>query len=701
MIQQEQLSILDGLKYIYDKQIPLPDKILEKQTILFYFNLTENNQIQEQLKQLVTEEESWINGFTGSLNTESKNKNKVYYFYNLIIKQNNNLDINIKELIRIRLFLQKYISLFKTCHFKLIFHMDIQENDETQLKEKILIKAYNLLDGFRLEISYLIILNSQNNFQYINIISMISDSKINSSKIDFLESLKKIDQTMFSKINDIDEYNFFFKKEHITIGFKSQQYIQEQINVILKSFNTQLQYLQNNLQQLQEYPIDSQNENKNQNVKDYDKNLKLLIKEMRQVFKGNPIFLNLVDLIPQILNKYKDMIIDKFKQIFETNRYLQDYLNSNEKGLMQIMENFQFEFRLNECDKEIMIYFSGYYDEDELQQTIFNIQYKIEYWYKYFDEHNLQSLTIIRRLLKDANIFKEFNETIVFVVGLTKVGKSTFINILDNPENIIVTKDRKFDVNNQNNQFKISHENNSETQKLEYKKINDYILVDTPGIFDTNEDNRIYNLINIFKSIKTSKKFIIVVLIDGEKLLESKNDLITTIQNIGSMLPDEIIYSALNSIILPVFTKLKNKSTLEEIKKNWQSQTMQFINNDKLQKFLKSIKEQIDNGDYLQIYDVQFYSQSNLEKIKQERDKFQQEGNEYFIKDKINECMENIQKVQELNLQIQQIENNEEIYTTILILKNLKILKERQTKQYLEDITGFQIRNTRQLKDSF
>lgn len=31
------------------------------------------------------------------------------------------------------------------------------------------------------------------------------------------------------------------------------------------------------------------------------------------------------------------------------------------------MENFQFEFRLNEYDKEIMIYFSRYYDEDELQ----------------------------------------------------------------------------------------------------------------------------------------------------------------------------------------------------------------------------------------------------------------------------------------------------------------------------------------------
>lgn len=47
------------------------------------------------------------------------------------------------------------------------------------------------------------------------------------------------------------------------------------------------------------------------------------------------------------------------------------------------------------------------------------------------------------------------DEPYLFVIGPTRVGKSTLINILSKPENIVV-KENKFDVKEKNKQILIS-----------------------------------------------------------------------------------------------------------------------------------------------------------------------------------------------------------------------------------------------------
>ena len=61
-------------------------------------------------------------------------------------------------------------------------------------------------------------------------------------------------------------------------------------------------------------------------------------------------------------------------------------------------------------------------------------------------------------------------------------------------------------------------------------------------------------------------------MINGTELVENKNNLIKTIEFINSILLYKLMdLSILNSIILPIFIKLKDQNTIKDIKNNWES----------------------------------------------------------------------------------------------------------------------------------
>lgn len=75
------------------------------------------------------------------------------------------------------------------------------------------------------------------------------------------------------------------------------------------------------------------------------------------------------------------------------------------------------------------------------------------------------------------------------------------MNILSNPQNIIVTKDKKFDVKDKDTKFSISHKNISETFQMEYEEIDNFKFFDCPGLCDTQKKNRFINHFNLFNQI--------------------------------------------------------------------------------------------------------------------------------------------------------------------------------------------------------
>ncbi|CAK57544.1 unnamed protein product (macronuclear) [Paramecium tetraurelia] len=344
------------------------------------------------------------------------------------------------------------------------------------------------------------------------------------------------------------------------------------------------------------------------------------------------------------------------------------------------------------------------YNEDVIKKTLQMIISDINQQFKQFDLYLPQSLAYVKRIIpqqQNVNLDKPY----VFVLGMTRVGKSTLLNILNNPENIIINQDKKFDVKQKNNKILLSHSNSSSTFQMEYLEIGNFIFVDSPGLHDTDDTNRCINHINIFNSITRVSQQILLLMIDGEQLQTTKNDLIDSITLINNMLGDQQDDKYLENFIIPVFTKIRNASTMEQIIKKWQTETMKDITDQKQLNILKIIKNAIDQENYIKIYSAERYEIH--EEMQQLESEIQRMQTQYFKKKKddkerqvleeqIQLKQEELDKLNQEGLFQKKIQNIKE--DVLGKCKNLLERKEKILKEKQDIVLNFELKLTPELK---
>ncbi|CAK57537.1 unnamed protein product (macronuclear) [Paramecium tetraurelia] len=375
-------------------------------------------------------------------------------------------------------------------------------------------------------------------------------------------------------------------------------------------FEKELLQLYKDILLMIEFPINLNNEIEvNQNVSLYLESLKTFIADICIILSEKD-FYKMAEQFKQIIYKNRQKMIQCLNNIVQENTEFEIYLRikSKDKPHNEVFNQLlQFKFQLHESDIEILEKLKMYqYNEDVIKKTLYMIILDINQQFKQFDLYLPQSLAYVKRIIpqqQNANLDKPY----VFVLGMTKVGKSTLLNILNNPENIIITQDKKFDVKQKNNKILLSHKNSSSTFQTENLEIGNFLFVDTPGIRDTYDINRGINHFNIFNSITRVSQQILLLMIDGEQLQTTKNDLIDSITLINNMLGDQNDDKYLENFIIPVFTKIRNASTMEQIIRKWQTETMKDITDQKQLNILKIIKNAIDQENYIKIYSAERY----------------------------------------------------------------------------------------------
>ncbi|CAD8214785.1 unnamed protein product [Paramecium octaurelia] len=641
---EQQEGFFQELKQIYDIKIPIPAiQQNQIQKFLFYFDLTNTQRYSNEMSKLAinnSKERQWKGGqiFQFQFNNQKREQQSIfcYYFNNLL--QDDEQQININNLLRFRIFFQEFIKTQNNIQIKFVFHFLRKNQNDKQFEDLIINCIYQILDGSFEKLSDIICVYNIKNLENMNY------CKISSKKIHFNKNYQQ-QKFDIQFIILLDEFlNYFQNKQGVPnwIGFICQQYVQSQVDVVLKEFEKELLQLYKDILLMIEFPVNLNNEIKsNQNVSQYLDKLKTLISDIC-IILNEQNFYDMALQFKKVIHINREKMIQYLNTIVQENSQFEIYLKiySKDKSPNQVFNQLlQFQFQLNESDIEIFEKLKIiYYNEDVLKKTLFQIKLDINQQFKQFDLYLPQSLAYVKRIIpQQQNI--NLDKPHVFVFGMTRVGKSTFLNIVNDPENIIITQDKKFDVKVKNNKILLSHSNVSQTFQTENLEIGNYIFVDTPGLHDTYDINRGINHFNIFKSITRVSQQIILLMIDGEQLQTTKNDLIDSITIINNMLgkqKDE----HLENFIIPVFTKIRNASTMEQIINKWSTETMKDITDQKQLNILNIIKKALDQENYIKIYQADHYEiHEEVQQLQSEIKKLQ---DQYFD----NESLEDRQALE-------------------------------------------------------
>ncbi|CAD8202993.1 unnamed protein product [Paramecium octaurelia] len=611
---EQQEGFFQELKQIYDIKIPIPKpSVIQQehpQKFLFYFDLTNTQRYSNEMSKLAinnSKERQWKGGqiFQFQFNNQKREQQSIfcYYFNNLL--QDDEQQININNLLRFRMFFQEFIKTQNNIQIKFVFHFLRKNQNDKQFEDLIINCIYQILDGSFEKLSDIICVYNRENEEDMNY------CKISSKKIHFNKS-KLQDKIDISYIILLDEFlNYFQNKLGVPnwIGFICYKYVQSQVDVVLKEFEKELLQLYKDILLMIEFPVNLNNQiDSNQNVSQYLDKLKTLISDIC-IILNEQNFYDMALQFKKVIHINREKMIQYLNTIVKENTEFEIYLKINQKDKQpnQVFNQLlQFQFQLHKSDIEILEKLKMYqYNEDVIKKTLFRIKLDINQQFKQFDLYLPQSLAYVKRIIpQQQNI--NLDKPHVFVFGMARVGKSTFLNIVNDPENIIITQHKKFDVKVKNNKILLSHSNGSQTFQTENLEIGDFIFVDTPGLHDTYYINRGINHFNIFNSITRVSQQIILLMIDGEQLQTTKNDLIDSITIINNMLgkqKDE----HLENFIIPVFTKIRNASTIEEIIIKWQTETMKDITDQKQLKILNIIKKALDQENYIKIYQAECY----------------------------------------------------------------------------------------------
>ncbi|CAD8166460.1 unnamed protein product [Paramecium pentaurelia] len=689
---EQQEEFFQEFKHIYSIDIPINKSELTKeneiQKFLFYIDLTNDETYSKALAQLSTNifiHRYWQGGILSEFQINNReNKQSIFcYYFNKLIQQDE--QINIQNFFRFRIFLQDFISTQKNYQIKFVFHFRQKQLNQKDFEDYIIKCIYQILEGSFDVLNDIIFLYNQQDSEIINY------CKISKKKINFQKSKQhgKFDSKFIETLDQFLNYFQFKKNDPNLIGYKCQNYVQDNVNVVLKVFEEELIKLQKDISLMIEFPVNLNNEiNENKNVQKYLDSLKTIMGEIYMIFKNIYEFDEKVKQIHIVLNKYRNQLIKYLSDIVNENSEFQKYLKLiyKDKSPDDVFNQLlQFKFELVGSDNEVLQKLKKYnYNQDSINATLMRVIIDIKFWFEQFNLYLPQSLAYLKRMIISQNQNINQDKPHVFVLGMTRVGKSTLLNILKNPENIIVNQNKNFDVKVKDNNIVISDSNNSETFLLQNQEIDNFIFVDSPGLRDTSNNNRVINHYKTFIEVIKAKQQIFLLMIDGEELIKNKNDLIDSIEAINLMLGKQNNDNCLQNLILPVFTKIKNDTTMEKIKNKWQSDTMKDIKDQFQLKILNIIKKAIDEGSYFIIYiaenyEIEFQKEqldSEIKTLKDQALKFYREK-EYkqaeAIDEQINLKEKELNNLQQVNFlqNIKQIKDD-------LLKKCEKILKARQ-----------------------
>ncbi|CAD8083480.1 unnamed protein product [Paramecium primaurelia] len=707
---EQQEKFFQEFKHIYSIDIPIDKSELtkenQKQKFLFYIDLTNDETYSKALAQLSTNifiKKYWQGGILSEFQIKNReNKQSIFcYYFNKLIQQDE--QINIQNLFRFRILLQEFISTQQNYQIKFVFHFRQKQLNQKDFEDYIIKCIYQILEGSFDVLNDIIFLYNQQDSEIINY------CKLSKKKIDFQKSKQhgKFDSKFIETLDQFLNYFQFKKNDPNLIGYKCQNYVQDKVNVVLKVFEKELIQLQKDISLMIEFPVNLNNEiERNDNVKQYLESLKTIIGEIYMILKDIYEFDEKVKQIHIVLNKFRNQLIKYLSDIVKENSEFQKYLKliyKDESPDDVFNQLLQFKFELVGSDNEVLQKLKKYnYNQDSINATLMRVIIDIKFWFEQFNLYLPQSLAYLKRMIIPQNQKINQDKPHVFVLGMTRVGKSTLLNILKNPENIIVNQNKNFDVKVKDNNIVISDSNNSETFLLQNQEIDNFIFVDSPGLRDTSNNNRVINHYKTFIEVIKAKQQIFLLMIDGEELIKNKNDLIDSIETINLMLGKQNNDNCLENLILPVFTKIRNDSTMEKIKIKWQNDTMKDIQDQFQLKILNIIKKAIDDGNYFIIYiaenyEIEFQKKQLDSEIKTLIEKFVEidvENQEELkkLQEQTKSKQQELKKLQQVNFlqKIKQIKDD-------LLKKCEKILIARQKNG---QSLNFEFNLTPELKDS-
>ncbi|CAD8202983.1 unnamed protein product [Paramecium octaurelia] len=546
---EQHQGFFQELKQIYNIKIPIPEPSVYQQKhakkFLFYIDLTNTQKYYDLMSKLSinnSQERQWQGGqlceFEFQNDKQEQQSIFCYYFDNFI----ENDEIKIQSLFRFRIFLDNFIKTQENYQIKFVFHFVLKKNQNYLEFEQHLIKySYLILDGsFYKDQDFICVYDKWDKDE-------MNCCKVSSKKIHHNKN-KVQDRFDLSYIKLLDEAFVYAQYKQIvqnSIGYKCQEYLQSQVDVVLKEFEKELEKLQNDIELMIEFPVNLANEiESNQNVSQYLESLKTFIDEVFMLVKVDENFDKMVEGLLKALKNQRSKMLECLNKIVKEISQFENYLiiNYQEKSPNEVFNQLlQFQFKLDESDIKVLQQIKQYqYNYGVITKTMLTIQINFYQWFEYFDLFLPQSFAYFQRINnKKYNI--NFKKPYVIVLGMTKVGKSTLLNILNKPENIRITKDNKFDVEKRNSKILLSHKNTSQTFQTQEVDIGEFIFVDTPGLRDTNGVNIVFNKLNIFNTINQVREQIFLFLIDGAQLSTSKNDLIDSINQINLMLTDQYL----------------------------------------------------------------------------------------------------------------------------------------------------------------
>ncbi|CAK56909.1 unnamed protein product (macronuclear) [Paramecium tetraurelia] len=431
---------------------------------------------------------------------------------------------------------------------------------------------------------------------------------------------------------------------------------------------------QYNINELLELPNSLKGQNySDEDIKQFQKLLYSLIIRFRQIInEKNQSISTIVEQIQQTIQYWEHRILNRLRSLARNNLSFSSYANKERIFLFQfeqIIEAYSEKQKLfqDETQDEILSSF--------LKQDLEIISKQCAVEIKYFDTHLPYRFKLFQESNRVSNQQKPIQKPNICILGLTKTGKSTLLNILINPENITISDNgnrKHFSTIDKQKGIQISQTCESETKSTFDREIDDFVFTDTPGFEDTDRENRLINQIKIFSQLQRSPQLIFLILIDGSKLCENKNELYSTIEHINLFFGDKLFESKLENFIIPVFNRLES-NTMDYIKKIWNIQIEANCCNEKISYFLKAIKNRIDNQRYIQLLNASnFIDEIELKDLIQQKQKYQDQITQLINDNKISEQLGYLNK-QAIQLQKQiDIKSNQSPQINYELLQGIK-----------------------------
>ncbi|CAD8125918.1 unnamed protein product [Paramecium sonneborni] len=701
-------QLIGNLEKIFKFQINLDKGIEQSYSCIFYFNFTNNKQIRifldENIEKMIISD--WNEGFLGKLKEQEK---YLIYFEGFI-----NDDIfDLNSLSKIKLFIKNFVKKYQFEEIEFVMQfVDLQKNEEIE-NYKVKIKDYiqSIIDGLLQPYSFpnrtekrmsSSLFKESDTINMLFFLCLFTSLDDNTVKGHFCNQWKTNFNNQEFQLQNIDSLlikNLYHYRSIINgkrndcfneIGFQCVKYIEEEVKIIYESFNKQLESFLSDIQKLLELPINLNDEiREDKNIEQFYTKInnfliQLTAKQITCQIEEQNLFRLAKDIIT-ISQEYTTTILGNLEQIQKNE--VRSYLNSRNKQIL----NFQFQF--NQNDNKILTYFKEYSQNNALLvQQLKLIEKQCHQWIESNEEYIPQRLAYISRFVNNSPRTNQQNDYISFcVLGLTRVGKSTLLNLLHNPNNLIVelTDQNTYVFNAVNTELTISNKCISET--IEVKEIQNedfkFTFIDTPGFGDTKGiDQQLINQINIFSRIKEQKFIMILFLIDGNQLCNCKKDLQESIQHTNYFFHNQLDAKTLKQILIPVFTKV-NQNIMQSIKNKWDSEIMINCNNNNYEiEFLKIIKQKVDANQYVEILEAKFYQNNSLQQLEMEQRSITKQITDAAIKKNYSILDELGVKSTELEKMIIDLQNNKEKIQYFADIDKITELKE-QIIQKCVDIT--------------